>query len=414
MVKLITCFLFLLNINSIQCFLFLNGIKREFFKDIKLEKERKQQIERMEQLDREKNENIKYNLNWYVIEESKNIQKDKLNKITLLNKNYVIWKDENNFYALDDECSHRGAPLSNGYLKNNCAVCPYHAAEFNDHGILCKMPGQTSQINYSSSSFHQNSYPIVERNGWVYLNIINKKIIESTIKNDDMDLDNNSLNETMNETMNEKYFHIFQEPEVTNDNFSVIHLNSKIKANNRLVSENLLDVMHIAYVHTFGNKENPLPINEPMPFLLRDYPYHYKITYQYKSGKKSAAKSIFKINDLIIENEFVLPHTVISRVYFGTNVKTIVTFASPLNEKETRLFIKIHRNYWRSSEGHIFADIYNHLGDKAMIKVLKMTIDEDIQILESIAPTYVDGKFNMKYDKFPYMYRKVYESLKKL
>jgi hypothetical protein len=185
-----------------------------------------------------------------------------------------------------------------------------------------------------------------------------------------------------------------------------------INAHNRLVSENLLDVMHISYVHSFGNRENPLPINEPMPMLMKDFLHHYKILYFYMSGKKSLVNRLFMFQELIIENEFVLPHTVISRVKFGTNMKTIITFASPINNSTTRLFIKVYRNYWYTTDRSFLGYLYNNIGDNAMGSVLRTTINEDINILESIKKEDMDGKFNMKYDKFPYMYRKLYNKLK--
>ena len=34
------------------------------------------------------------------------------------------------YYALDDRCPHRGAPLSEGELEGQTVVCPWHAAVF--------------------------------------------------------------------------------------------------------------------------------------------------------------------------------------------------------------------------------------------------------------------------------------------
>lgn len=332
--------------------------------------------------------NDKYNLNWHVIEESKNIKLNTLYKITLLNKDYVIWKNNNSYYAMDNDCSHRGALLSKGKLINNNVVCPYHEAEFNSNGKLCKIPG-INNFNNSLSCYNQDIYNIIEKNGWIFLNTISKKLYNPLINLTD----------------------IYESFEENNMNYSSIYTNSIINANNRLVSENLLDVMHISYVHSFGNRENPLPINEPLPILMKDYPYHYKIIYFYISGKNSLVNRLFMFDQLIIENEFILPHTVISRVRFGSNMKTIITFASPINNSTTRLFIKVYRNYWYTTNRSFLGYLYNIIGNNAMTSVLQTTIDEDIDILESINEKHMDGKFNMKYDKFPYMYRKLYNKV---
>jgi 3-phenylpropionate/trans-cinnamate dioxygenase ferredoxin subunit len=33
-------------------------------------------------------------------------------------------------YALDNDCTHDGGPLSEGVVTEGCVVCPWHAAEF--------------------------------------------------------------------------------------------------------------------------------------------------------------------------------------------------------------------------------------------------------------------------------------------
>jgi NAD(P)H-dependent nitrite reductase small subunit len=35
------------------------------------------------------------------------------------------------FYAIDDLCPHRGAPLSEGFLDDNKVFCPWHCFDFN-------------------------------------------------------------------------------------------------------------------------------------------------------------------------------------------------------------------------------------------------------------------------------------------
>jgi 3-phenylpropionate/trans-cinnamate dioxygenase ferredoxin component len=37
---------------------------------------------------------------------------------------------EGTIYAIDNVCTHEGAPLSEGVVNDGCVVCPWHAAEF--------------------------------------------------------------------------------------------------------------------------------------------------------------------------------------------------------------------------------------------------------------------------------------------
>jgi phenylpropionate dioxygenase-like ring-hydroxylating dioxygenase large terminal subunit len=68
---------------------------------------------------------------------------------------------------MDDDCSHRGASLSDGHLCDNQVVCPYHAYEFDKKGTLVKIPG----LNFTNTPCkNQKTYAIIEKNGWVYIN----------------------------------------------------------------------------------------------------------------------------------------------------------------------------------------------------------------------------------------------------
>ncbi len=43
----------------------------------------------------------------------------------------VICHMTDGFYALADECTHDGAPISTGYVRGEDVVCPRHGARFN-------------------------------------------------------------------------------------------------------------------------------------------------------------------------------------------------------------------------------------------------------------------------------------------
>jgi phenylpropionate dioxygenase-like ring-hydroxylating dioxygenase large terminal subunit len=376
--------------------------------------------------------NTLYNLNWYVIGESNNFSKNKPYKITIWNKDYVIWKDtENKYFALDNHCSHRGAPLSNGcLLKNNNIMCNYHGYEFNSSGILCKVPG----LNFTQSPCkNQNSYNIIEQDNLIYLNTI-----KNTIKN------NFHYSEKIN---------IFQEPEALDNNFRKTMLEFDFNAYARIISENSLDVMHIGFVHTFGNKENPSPIKEIPPYLVKneinDTSYlfqripgglapkvktldaenpsdflesgacerlHYRTEYLYQSGKDSLAKSIFKVENLTIHNEFILPHTTIARVIFQNYTSTIITNTLPINITHSKLFVKTYRNFWKSNLNkdsywqNLFDKYFiNKVGDIIIQNMMYNTVLQDKNIIENIKLEYIDGKFNLKFDKLQNVYRTFYK-----
>jgi len=317
-------------------------------------------------------EQDKYDLQWYVIGTPGDFVANKPKKVTVWSKNYVVWKNiDGKYNCLDDVCSHKGASLSGGKIHNNCAVCPYHGYEFNSNGTLVKVPG----LNFHSSPIYDVSkYSIIEKNGWVYLNTM-----QTNISNPEMQIN------------------IFEEEEFAK-NFSVVHLNMDFNCYSRILSENSLDVMHIGFVHTFGNKEHPAPTYENPPKLVS--PYHYKTSYEYEAGKDSMVKKVFNINTLKIENEFILPHTTVARVIFGDYVSTVITFALPLSENKSRLFVKTYRNFWN-----------NDMGDVLTRNLMHNTMLQDKIVVENIDIKNMDGKFNMKFDKLQNTYKSFYKKL---
>ena len=113
----------------------------------------------------------KYDLQWYVVGRSNDFLVNRPHQVQIWNSKYVIWKNRTEQYsAVDDACTHKGAALSSGKICNGNVVCPYHGYEFNNNGTLVKVPGICFR---PSPVYNLNNYNIVEKNGWVYLNTMN-------------------------------------------------------------------------------------------------------------------------------------------------------------------------------------------------------------------------------------------------
>jgi len=314
----------------------------------------------------------KYDLQWYVVGIDSEFTINKPEKITVWNKNYVVWKTiDGSYVALDDVCSHKSASLSQGKICNNKIVCPYHGYEFNETGTLTTIPG----INFHPSPiFFLSKYKIVEKNGWVYLNTYSDIRVNST---DDSVKTN-----------------LFEEEVSRND--SVVFLKMDFKCYSRILTENSLDIMHIGFVHTFGNTKNPAPVEEYPPKMVA--PHHFKTSYKYESGHDSLARKCFTVSNLTVENEFILPHTTVARIIFGNYVNTVVTFALPVTEEKSILFVKTYRNFWK-----------NGLGDRIFRNMMYKTMLQDRIVIESIDNRFLDGKFNMRFDKLQNTYTTFYK-----
>jgi phenylpropionate dioxygenase-like ring-hydroxylating dioxygenase large terminal subunit len=285
---------------------------------------------------------------------------------------------EGHLHALQDTCSHRSASLSNGKIIHDRIACPYHGYEFDTNGTLVVVPG--IQLTKYVSCYSVTKFDILEKNGWVYLNILPSNATNTT----------KQLLDT-----------IYSEPETSKRMFRPVFLQMDYQCYSRVLSENILDLMHIPFTHTFGNVDHPAPIREDPPTLLEDFPYHYQSRYLYKTSNKTFAKIIFGSETVTIENEFILPHTTISRVIFDKYVKTVVATALPIGNNQTRLFAKVYRNFW-------VPPLFKPLGDLFMYVMMYIAMLQDKKIVDNIDPTCINGKFNMKYDRLQNIYRKLF------
>ena len=453
-------------------------------------------------------EDFQFQLQWYVIAETKNLRPNTPYEAKIWGKTYVYWKDrQNQYYAIQNICNHRGAVLSKGTInqETNCIQCPYHGLEFDGKGTLKKIPGQTLGSKPMPNFWNQPHYPILEKEGWLYLNIVPEDVYNTE------KISKKSLEQTL-----------YIEPESSMFPSSRVFCNiPSIPTYARIVSENLLDILHITYVHSFGNRESPTPLNEPLPYTLRAYntegiltsfshlenqsinritttttdvsefsPFsitkqhrknkqqrsisnkarailfrnhvysllnpittitkrfftpekqnitetkyvlqstnetipsknqHYGIRYLFETNQNSVIRKVFHYHHIIIETEFLLPHLTVSRVRFGPFYKTVVSFTLPVSEKETHLFIKLYRNYWVKESvptfpfpfslfSYLLGTVVESLSDSLTLWMLKETFKEDAGILERLSnDVEQQGKYNLKYDKFPYLYRNLYK-----
>eukprot|EP00210_Caulerpa_lentillifera_P001834 g1764.t1 len=80
--------------------------------------------------------------NWWAVQLVDNLKTDRPNKVTLLGKDFIVWKGHGgDWIAMDDQCPHRMAPLSEGRIeKDGNLLCSYHAWRFNESGKCVRIP----------------------------------------------------------------------------------------------------------------------------------------------------------------------------------------------------------------------------------------------------------------------------------
>jgi phenylpropionate dioxygenase-like ring-hydroxylating dioxygenase large terminal subunit len=320
-------------------------------------------------------------------------------QITIKDINYIVWKDNSNYYGMRDVCSHQGSSFMLGKTCKNTISCPYHGYIFDgSNGELVQIPKLPHVESYTHNV---DCFKVVEKGDMVYLNTV--------------PLQNEEMKSLIDESC------IFTEPEFYDKKQRVVFLSEDFEHNAKFVTVNSLDICHIGFVHTFGNRNSPNPLRNSKVLKLDDFENHYKIIYEYMAGEKSLVNKIYKFDNIIVENEYALPHSTVARVKFGNMSSTIITHALPISKFKTKLFVKAYRSYWsyyhEKNEFYLlypFESIINYLGDKITYNTMYNTLKQDKAIVDNIDKTSYEGmhgKFSIVYDMFSNHYKNNYKIL---
>ncbi len=160
---------------------------------------------------------------WYVAAYSSEIGDMPLAR-TFLNEPVLLYRTVGGKpVALEDRCCHRNLPLSMGRREGDCIRCGYHGLKFDAAGQCVEIPGQ-KEIPREAQV---RSYPVVERWNfvWIWMGDVSK-CDERQLPHWDCANDT-SLTTTLGN--NEKPL--------------------PMKCNWELNNDNLLDLVHVVYIH---------------------------------------------------------------------------------------------------------------------------------------------------------------------
>ena len=79
---------------------------------------------------------------WHPVVLSEDIQEGIVKSSRLLGEDLVLRRHNDQIFAWQDLCPHRGARLSLGWVEENVLVCPYHGLAFDSVGQCVKIPAQ--------------------------------------------------------------------------------------------------------------------------------------------------------------------------------------------------------------------------------------------------------------------------------
>ncbi len=157
---------------------------------------------------------------WYVAAWAREVSRTPLAR-TLLEEPVVLYrKGDGTPVALEDRCCHRHLPLSRGRVEGDDLRCGYHGLRFDAWGKCVEIPGQAS----IPPQARVRAYPTQERFGWIWAWMGDAAKADPARIPDWWWADHPDW--------------AFSRPDP-------IH----VRCNYQLISDNVLDVTHLAYVH---------------------------------------------------------------------------------------------------------------------------------------------------------------------
>lgn len=192
----------------------------------------------------------------------------KINKVVVGDLPFVVYGHNQTYLGLPDECAHMGASLARGWVEGGSIVCPYHG------------------IKFRGKELYRHK----------------RDVFVSTLASDENLLP-------------------YYPPEEEDRSFVSTGGRVLINNNQQIVTENVLDMLHISYVHSFGRNAE-LPTDVSFEELS---PTSGRSTFLYRPFEWTISNRIGKTQQVIVENEYHLPTTTITRVIAGDLVKTVMT-----------------------------------------------------------------------------------------
>ena len=298
---------------------------------------------------------------WYVAAYASEVGAAPLAR-TILGEPVLLYRGENGAaIALEDRCCHRNLPLSMGTREGDAIRCGYHGLKFDQHGQCIEIPGQ-KEIPPGAKV---KSYPVVEKWNFVWLWMGDPARRDDSLLPRWECIDDPALTTTMGNGCQAL----------------------PMKCNWELNNDNLLDLMHVVYVHTgtlggAGLDRNPVvtergltsvrmmrwsPHVEPVPLLAKLAGFNGTDSDRWQSTVCELP------SHCTIDAGFAAADTVARDGDWdkGVRLRALIT-ATPETETTSFMFYAQSRNF--------------ALGDEEVsqrfIKQIRAVFDQDIAVME--------------------------------
>ena len=109
----------------------------------------------------------------YKVCKSDELPNNSIKVITVRDSKILVCRSNNQLFAFDNSCRHRGASLSKSEIKGTKIVCYMHDFEYDlNNGKLIRIPSKWNEQNPNwTKSDNLLLFQISEKNGQIYLHI---------------------------------------------------------------------------------------------------------------------------------------------------------------------------------------------------------------------------------------------------
>ena len=248
---------------------------------------------------------------WYAILPSKKIKVGKVIGVKRMNMDLVIFRNKDGeIGCVVDQCTHRGAALSLGKIKDNCIQCPFHGLEFNKIGKCVFIPANGKSSREEISRYNIKHYIVKEENEIIYIWYGDEEKVTNELPFFDKEINNSFVFSEFEDYWNSHY--------------------------SRCI-ENQLDVVHLPFVHknTIGRGNKTL-VNGPK-LIWEDGILTTSANNEVDNGQKPKLPENCVIKETYLK--FLFPNIWMNHI--NDKIKIIIYFA-PVDNENTILYIRFY------------------------------------------------------------------------
>jgi phenylpropionate dioxygenase-like ring-hydroxylating dioxygenase large terminal subunit len=315
---------------------------------------------------------------WYAILPSSEVKKGRITAVKRLNLELALFRNEGGkLGCVVDQCTHRGAALSIGKVKDGCIKCPFHGLEFDTKGSCVFIPANGKSSHADLSRYNVKSYAVREAHGIIYF-----------------------WNGDAEKATGELPF--FEEQ--IDDSYAYSELVDLWNSHYSRCIENQLDVVHVPIVHynTIGRGNKTL-INGPK-VELKSSELITSANNEVDMGQTPKPPQECVIKDTFLDFKF--PNIWLNHI--SDKIKVLIYFA-PIDDENTMMYIRF---YCKLTSSGIINFLIAFVG-KYMNKIIERQ-DRRVVITQKPKASALRSGENLLVGDGPIIqYRRIREALKK-